>query len=289
MSPFPSQAGVARTPRRAGCRGLAGLALLAIVLSVPLRAQTPATAATASKSPPAAKFDSKTLSAAPSAEDLRPSGPVTITADRSDWVRGQSMLLVGNVVVVSDTMTLRGDQADVQQFPDGNYLVHLVGTPSHVDHPANGPDNPRLIGDSKTMDYDSRTHILTMTTEAHAVRGNDDITGDVIRYHVIERHVEASSLPGAKQVHIVLQPTPASSVGSGETSPPVMSTVPVFPETPSSAHPLKLPATPASSSGSAPTPPVMSTVPTIPAAASSTHPLKPADAPASASTVAPPP
>jgi lipopolysaccharide export system protein LptA len=45
-------------------------------------------------------------------DSLRPSGPVTITADRAEWEQDGAMIYSGNVLLTADTLKLVGDRLE---------------------------------------------------------------------------------------------------------------------------------------------------------------------------------
>jgi lipopolysaccharide export system protein LptA len=156
----------------------------------------------------------------PSAQDMRPTGPVTVTARHAELVQGNSAIYTGNVVLDSDTLKLDGDRLELHQDTDGQYTAKVTGMPGHMAHAGNGPDNPPVAARARTLNYDSRTGVIDLIGDALFRRGSDEITGDVIHYNVIERHVDASGGNGG-QVKIVIQaPPPATPPGTGTPATP---------------------------------------------------------------------
>lgn len=136
----------------------------------------------------------------------RPSGPVTVTADRAEWQQAGLMRYGGHVVLSVDTMEMRGDSLEVKQFDDGQYEAHLSGEPAHMtDSGANGV--APVAAEARQLDYDARTGIVEMTGGALLTRGTDKLSGQSIRYDVNARRVQAAG-GGNSQVRIVIQPPP---------------------------------------------------------------------------------
>lgn len=139
---------------------------------------------------------------------LRPSGPVTVTADRAEFQQGGKMLYSGNVVLSSDTLKLSGNEVELTQLADGQYNAKILGELARLEHAAytdsTGKAFPAVTAQARTLTYDSRTGAVNVSGSARMTRGTDEINGDAIRYNVIERRIEA-----AGGVRIVLQPPPA--------------------------------------------------------------------------------
>lgn len=169
-----------------------------------------APAAFAADPAPAAK-DSK-ASARSQAEALRPSGPVTVKADRAEWVQNNQMKYSGNVSMTSDTLVVRGDSMEVHQASDGQFEAWVHGKPAILDHAADptatGAAAKPLHAEALEIHYDSQSGTANMTGAAHIKRGDDEVDGNTIGYIVPERRIQAAS-GGKGQVTITFQPPPA--------------------------------------------------------------------------------
>jgi lipopolysaccharide transport protein LptA len=175
----------------------------------------------------------------PTAEQLRPTGPVTVTAQRAELVQNSSAVYVGNVVLDSDTIRLDGDRLDLRQYPNGQYEAKVTGTPGHMSHPGAGPDNPPVWARANTLHYDSRTGVVDLLGDALFRRGSDEITGSVIHYNVIERRVEATGGDDGSQVRITINQAPpaAHSGPEPQTAPPAAAPAPAAPAAPAQKPP----------------------------------------------------
>lgn len=171
------------------------------------------------------------LTRLPSAADLRPTGPITINANKAELVQGNSAVYVGNVTLDSDTLKMDGDRLELKRAADGQYTAKVTGAPAHMSHAGNGPDNPSMTAHARTMTYDSRAGVIDLAGDAQMTRGNDKTTAETIRYYVVEQRYEAAGDDnGNHRVQIVIpqvntpgQPAPASSVpapASPAPSPP---------------------------------------------------------------------
>jgi lipopolysaccharide export system protein LptA len=161
-----------------------------------------------------------TAAAQPSdADALRPTGPVTLTADRGEWVESGEMIYEGNVTLQSDTLKLAGARMTVTQLADGQFLAQILGNPARLDHAgragASGIAAQSVSAEAERIDYDSRRGVIQLNTKARLLRGTDEVTGEQIDYIVAERRVRASGGSGG-QVRIVIQP-PAPAATPGPT------------------------------------------------------------------------
>lgn len=147
-------------------------------------------------------------------DSLRPSGPVTITADRAEWEQDGAMIYSGNVLLTSDTLKLVGDRLELRQFAGGEIEARIIGNPARMDHPGlvekNGEAGPPVSAQAKTLTYDSRSSMVDLTGNSRLTRGQDAIDGEDIRYDVAARRIRAIGGQNG-QVKIVIQPPPPRS------------------------------------------------------------------------------
>lgn len=155
-------------------------------------------------------------------ENLRPKGPVTVTADRAELDKTGVMIYIGNVLLVTDTLQLKGDRLELRQFPNDQYEAKLKGTLAHMEQSGEIDDKgqplPPMLADGLDMLYDTRTGLLDIIGKAKAVRGKNEVNGDTIRYNVNERRVQASGGQGG-QVKIIFQ-APSKEQRSETPAPP---------------------------------------------------------------------
>ena len=144
-------------------------------------------------------------------ESLRPTGTVTVKADRAEWVQDNAMKYAGNVKFDSNTLSIRGDEMEVKQAADGQFEAWIRGKPAVLDHAA----DPKAVGaaaqavsaQAQQMHYDSRTGTIDLSGDARLKRGNNDVSGATIGYIVPERRIRASS-GGSGQVTVTFEPPP---------------------------------------------------------------------------------
>lgn len=142
-------------------------------------------------------------------EVLRPKGPVTLSADRAEWVQGGTMEYQGHVSLQSDTLTLSGEAMTVTPLSDSLFKARITGEPAELHH--TGVTGSRELTElpvtarALTIDYDPASGIVHLRGSAHMVRGSDEVSGDDIEYVVAQRRIRASG-GSSGQVRIVIQP-----------------------------------------------------------------------------------
>ncbi|HEX4895255.1 MAG TPA: LptA/OstA family protein [Solimonas sp.] len=141
----------------------------------------------------------------------RPTGPVTVTADRAEWEQGGPMRYLGHVALSSETLQLKGDSLDLKQLANGDFDARVAGGPATLDHAgtpgATGPAAQAVSARARQMNYNSATGVVELVGDARLTRGSDEIVGESIRYDVNARRIRAAG-GDAGQVKIVIQPPP---------------------------------------------------------------------------------
>lgn len=149
---------------------------------------------------------------------LRPSGPVTVTADRAEWEKGGAMVYTGKVKLVSDDLELNGDRLELRQSSDGEFEARVSGAPALLDHAGvsaqEGEPALPVRARASTLIYDSREEVVEVAGNANLQRGTDEISGETIRYDVVRRRIQATGSEGG-QVKIVIQPPQGGNAGDG--------------------------------------------------------------------------
>jgi lipopolysaccharide export system protein LptA len=154
---------------------------------------------------------------------LRPTGPVTVTADRAEFQQGGLMLYTGNVLLVSDTLKLSGDRLELIQTAEGQYEAKIKGNPAHLDHAgytdAQGKQFPPVSAQATTLAYNSLNGVVDVQGRARMTRGKDEINGEQILYNALERRIQAAGGENG-QVRIVIQPPPPKGADKGAEKSP---------------------------------------------------------------------
>jgi lipopolysaccharide transport protein LptA len=144
------------------------------------------------------------LTSLPSPQNLKPRGPVQISADRTELVQGSSVVLTGHANLVSDTLRFDGDRLDLKQDSDRQIVGKFTGNPAHMAHASVGPDDPSVTAHARTITYDSRSGIVDLVGNAFLDRSGDTTTAETIRYNLAEKRILESG--GSGRVIITIQP-----------------------------------------------------------------------------------
>lgn len=144
---------------------------------------------------------------------LSPSGPVTVTADRGEWVQGGPMRYTGNVALRSEALSLDGDTLELKQLGDGRYEARISGNPAQLRQAgtaatATSKAVAAVTAEANELFYDSQAGIVQLTGNAQLLRNGDEIRSDTIRYDVNARRVQAEGGSNG-QVRIIIQPPQA--------------------------------------------------------------------------------
>ena len=186
------------------------LALAALLPVATAQAQPAARAATVSR---------EDLVRLPKPADLKPTGPVTLTSDKAELVQGNSAVYTGNVVLSSTTrLKLEGDRVELKQYAGGQYEAKITGGPAKMNHVGNGPENPPVSAHARTLNYDSRSGVLDLISEAFVMRAT---TRSPATPSSTTSTSGASRPPAAAggQVKIILQPNKDPAAASRAISP----------------------------------------------------------------------
>ncbi|HZP12744.1 MAG TPA: lipopolysaccharide transport periplasmic protein LptA [Nevskiaceae bacterium] len=171
----------------------------------------PPPAAVAAQPPVSTDFRAKAHEYKSAAEGFhKPTGEITVTADHVEWQTG-AMHYTGNVTLTVDTMEMRGGDLELKLIEGRLDHAHLTGEPARMsDKGVEG--QPPISAVAKRVDYDPTTAIVELAGGAQLMRGADRLTGELIRYDVAARRVQAAGT-GGSQVKIVIQPpAPPKSV-----------------------------------------------------------------------------
>lgn len=166
---------------------------------------TPATTAPATNA--ASREAAKAALEAPKPGQFRPSGPITVTAERADLVQGGYAIYSGHVVLSSNTLKMNGKRLELKQQASGQFTATLTGQPATLSHPSSGPDDPAVTAHANTLIFASATRLITLTGNARLTRGHNIVEGQTIRYNTADHRVQATGGNGGR-VHMVIQPPP---------------------------------------------------------------------------------
>lgn len=134
--------------------------------------------------------------------NLRPTGPVTIRADKAEWEKGEAMVYTGHVKLASGDLNLTGDRLELHQFPQGQFEAKIGGNPAVLDHKGlrddAGQPGPPVHAEAKTLTYDSRSQVVEVAGTAVLTRCSDVMKGENIKYNVSKRTIQAEGGTGGQ-------------------------------------------------------------------------------------------
>lgn len=160
----------------------------------------------------------KTALSPPKISQLRPTGPITVTANHAELVGGNEAIYVGNVRVRSNTVKMNGSRMEWRQKKGGQFIANLTGHPANLDHASTGPEDPSISARANTLIYDSAAQTLTLNGDARLTRGENIVTGNIIRYDIAEKRVQATGSQSS-QVKMIIEPPPPKT-SSAPSMPP---------------------------------------------------------------------
>lgn len=171
----------------------------------------PASSAPADPHTDTSREAAKAALSAPDVNKLRPTGTVTVTADRAELVQGTSAVYEGHVTLTSSTLKMHGDRLEVKQKAKRTFVATLTGKPATLSHAGTPPDDPPVTAHANTLVFNSATQLVTLTGDAQLTRGQNIVDGHSIRYNAISHRVQASGGGGKGQVRMVIKPPPPAS------------------------------------------------------------------------------
>ncbi len=154
-----------------------------------------------------ARQASKAALQVPDSDQFRPAGPITITADHAELIKGDYAVYTGNVKVDSNTLKMDGARLEFKQAKNGQYVAKVTGDPAHLSHAGAGPDDPPITAHAQTIIYDSASETVKLDGKAQLTRGGNIVNGEDISYDLDKHQVQAGGGSGG-QVKMVIQPPP---------------------------------------------------------------------------------
>ena len=143
---------------------------------------------------------------APAPGYQRPTGPIDIEAQSADILRDGRAIYRGDVKVSARDFNLSGDELELRQLDNRQFVIVITGAPAHFAHNGGvGKEAPPVDANARRIEYDSRNGVLQLTGEVRLLRGRDRLTTDTLRYDLNERRIQASGGTSG-QVRITLDP-----------------------------------------------------------------------------------
>lgn len=143
-----------------------------------------------------------------SAQDLEAlrGAPLEITADTAEIQRSGDMRYEGNVVFTSATLEARGERLQLSRDTEGNVRIRITGEPARLEHSPEAEDTRPVDAEANRIDYDRATGVIEMTGAVVVQRGTDRISGEALRYAMIEQRITANGGDSGGRVRITIDP-----------------------------------------------------------------------------------
>lgn len=142
---------------------------------------------------------------AQSLEALR-SAPLEISADEAEIARSGDMRYTGNVVFTSATLEARGDELRLSRDADGNVQVNITGDPAELEHHPEGDDMQPVDARARRIDFNRATGVVQLNGSVEVQRAGDRVSGEELRYEIVEQRITASGGDTGGRVHITIDP-----------------------------------------------------------------------------------
>ncbi|WP_084191300.1 lipopolysaccharide transport periplasmic protein LptA [Algiphilus aromaticivorans] len=143
--------------------------------------------------------------AAQSLEALR-SAPLEISADEAEITRNGDMRYSGNVVFTSATLEARGDTLQLSRDGEGQVRVRISGDPAELEHRPEGKDMQPVDASAQSIDFDRATGVVQLRGAVAVQRAGDRISGEELRYEIVEQRITASGGDSGGRVRITIDP-----------------------------------------------------------------------------------
>ncbi len=131
---------------------------------------------------------------------------VEIEADSAELSEERGVSVYhGNVVLRRGPLEMRGDELRIRRDDrDGRIEATLAGSPARATHQLDANEDP-VVATAKRIVYTTISEILELLGNARIARGDDELTGEQVRYDVGKARIEAEG--GGDRVRIVITPS----------------------------------------------------------------------------------
>lgn len=143
--------------------------------------------------------------AAQSLEALR-GAPLEITADEAEIARSGDMRYSGNVVFTSATLEARGNELRLLRDGNGNIRVRITGDPAELEHRPEAEDMQPVDARARRIDFDRGTGVVQLSGAVEVQRSGDRISGEELRYEIVEQRITANGGDSGGRVRITIDP-----------------------------------------------------------------------------------
>lgn len=152
------------------------------------------------------------VSAAPPPATAQAEQPISIYADTLsiDDSTGIS-LYSGHVELQQGDLKFSGDKLEITQKEGSITLMRATGQPALFRR----GDVKQLKADASRIEYDSKNGLVILQGNAHLWQNGNQFSGELIRYYINSRRVQAQGDSGAAQgsgrVHVLIRPKEAGN------------------------------------------------------------------------------
>jgi len=141
-------------------------------------------------------------------ENLADQGPLEISADRAELARSGIMQYSGNVELTSETLRVTGETMRLEREADGAIRIAVEGGPASLHHEptGQGEDTQPVDAQAQRIQYDRASGVITLEGNVALRRGGDSLSGEQLRYSLVDQRITASGDGDGSRVRITIDP-----------------------------------------------------------------------------------
>lgn len=139
--------------------------------------------------------------------------PIHIRADNAEIDQQQGLVVYrGKVRVDQGTLRVTADEMTVEYVEQKVVKITAIGTPAHYQQQIE-VDKEQVKAHSSTIIYYTQDERLDLLGDAFLTQEGNEITGDQIKYDIVEGKVDAQA-QSDDRVRMILQPAPRTSAAT---------------------------------------------------------------------------
>ena len=117
---------------------------------------------------------------------------------------------IGNVVLIRNNLTIKGDLLQLKQTEDGLSYGHIIGNPA-IFKQKREAEEEWIEGKAQRLDYDERNSMFFLLGNATLQRKKngkikDEVSGDKLSYSNLTEVYKAETIPGKTRTRMTLMP-----------------------------------------------------------------------------------